>query len=373
MESVINFSADVFVMSQSDQAPFMVGVESGDGMTIVSAILPTQDDPKVVCQETFDFNIESKDIVVRWAPSGVRAGVLFNERLTLIFDFKKSLIYSEQLISTIESDWARQLLQFSKELAVEFGLDQFFKQPELDNAIDALVQSPDHTHRLLFYKALLRSVLFVPITTASPDDPNTLIYMFPAPVADKDASSGQIICGYTNVDLFKQEIGQYGLSSQKISSDFLCLQAQSFDEILGITITSSTQKSVLLSRDEFKLLALISRPQRLDTQTLLRELGEVFFEDCMDDRRDQVRRFYESNFQSESLIRAGYFCFSNVQKDRPLFCLVLKSTAASDALSNVVQIIKDSDLSSFCDFHLFSLSDVVAKALAQSKTPIATA
>ena len=35
------------------------------------------------------------------------------------------------------------------------------------------------TNRLLFYKALLTSKLFVPITTDSPDDPNSLIYTFP--------------------------------------------------------------------------------------------------------------------------------------------------------------------------------------------------
>ena len=85
----------------------------------------------------------------------------------------------------------RQAFQFSSELAVEFGVDQFFKQPQLDDAIDALLADGSQTNRLLFYKALLTSKLFVPITTDSPDDPNSLIYTFPNNVDDSVEFEGE--------------------------------------------------------------------------------------------------------------------------------------------------------------------------------------
>ena len=55
---------------------------------------------------------------------------------------------------------------------------------------------------------------------------------------------------------------------------------------------------------------------------------------------------------------------------RPIFCLVLKSTSASDALNALVQQLKNSDLQSFCDCHVFSLSDIVAQSLEKSKVPL---
>ena len=56
----------------------------------------------------------------------------------------------------------------------------------------------------------------------------------------------------------------------------LCYQAQSFPNILGITITSHSGRTVLITRNEFQLLAMISQPQRLDAKSLLKEMGQVF-------------------------------------------------------------------------------------------------
>ena len=118
---------------------------------------------------------------------------------------------------------------------------------------------------------------------------------------------GNLICGYSNVNVFNQQIGQFGLSFQKISADFLCLQAQSFEDILGITITSANQNSVLITRDEFKLLALISQPQRLDTPTLLKELGDVFFVDMDTVDRQKAQAYFQTHLKHRSLVRAAYF------------------------------------------------------------------
>ena len=181
---------------------------------------------------------------------------------------------------------------------------------------------------------------------------------------------GNLICGFSNANVFNQQIGQHGLKFQKISADFLCLQAQSFDDILGITVTSSNQNSVLITRDEFKLLALISQPQRLDTPTLLKELGDVFFVDIHTKEREQAATFYDHYFKKNPLVRAAYFCRPNIQFSTPLFCLVLNSTSASPELNKIVKDLNSSELQSICQCHVFSLSDIVAQALEKSKNSL---
>ena len=94
------------------------------------------------------------------------------------------------------------------------------------------------------------------------------------------------------------------------------------------TITSANQNSVLITRDEFKLLALISQPQRLDTPTLLKELGDVFFVDMDTVDRQKAQAYFQTHLKHRSLVR-GIFCWPNVQFSTPLFCLVLNSTSAS--------------------------------------------
>ena len=368
MSKKINFDAQSLIQSQSQTAPFLVIFESDNDLSVVYAVLPNTDDGAIVDQVIFNDVIQADDVILRWNENGDRAGIIINERLNLVFDFEKHVTYSDQLVPSLQTSWARQSFEFSNDLAVEFGIDKFFKQPQLDAAVDALIADPNQTNRLLFYKSLLTSKVFVPITTNSPDDPNSLIYTFPN--SSDESINGDLICGFSNSEIFNQQIGQHGLSFQKISADYLCLQAQSFDNILGITITSSNENTVLLTRDEFKLLALISQPQRLDTQTLLKELGNVFFTDVMSSKRDSLKVIYKRELSEFNLIRAAYMCVPNVQKSKPLFCLVLKSTSASDELTKIVNILKDSEVQSQCDCHVFSLSDIVAQALEQSKVPL---
>jgi hypothetical protein len=115
---------------------------------------------------------------------------------------------------------------------------------------------------------------------------------------------------------------------------------------------------------------LISQPKRLDTQTMLKELGHVFFTDENSEDRQVVDAFFNQELKDFSLIRSAYFCRPNVQSAKPLFCLVLKSTNASNDLTQIVQKLNAPDLHSICDCHVFSLSDIVAQALEQSKVPL---
>ena len=119
------------------------------------------------------------------------------------------------------------------------------------------------------------------------------------------------------------------------------LQAQR-SEYFGIT-TSRSGHTVLITRNEFQLLAMISQPQRLDAKSLLKEMGQVFFDDLFDDHRTRVADMYQSLFSSVPLVRAGYYCQPSVDGAKPLFCLVLKSTNASDELTQLVQTLNQSD------------------------------
>jgi hypothetical protein len=370
MTNPINFNAENLIQSQSPVAPFMVIFESDDEVSIIYAVHPQEAQPNIVDQLVLDTVMDPQEMVIRWNAAGDRAGIISNERLCIVMDFKNHVTYSDQLVPPFETTWRRQVFEFSNELAVEFALDQFFKQPPLDAAVDALVVDGSQTHRLLFYKALLTSKLFVPITTQTPDDPNTLIYTFPNDTDNDLSTQGSLICSYTNANVFDQQMGQHGLGVQKIAADFLCFQAQTFDDILGITVTSSNQNTVLLTRDELTLLALISQPQRLDSQALLASLGDVFFDDVMTDDRLWITNYYNAHIQHHSQVKASYFCKPNVPSAKPLFFLVLTSTESSETVAALVSQLKSSKLQSICDPHIVSQSDIVAKALAQSKIPL---
>ena len=367
--STINFNAQQLVQSQSHNAPFMVIFESDQDLSVVYAVIPKESDATIVDQYVFDDVVSVDQLVIRWNAAGDRAGIIIKERVELVFDFKATVTYSDHQVPTVETSWARQQFQFSNDIAIEFGIDQFFKQPSLDSAIEVLSEDGSQTNRLLFYKELLTSVIFVPITTDSPDDPNALIYTFPNPSDSHLDNDGNLICSFTNSDIFNQQMGQFGLSFQKVSADFLCFQAKSFDDILGITITSSSGRSVLITRDEFQLLALISQPQRLNTQELLKELGDVFFTDVIDERRDGMKDYFLSTFKEHQLVRSAYYTQPNVNGANPIL-LVLTSTNASDALSELVLELNKAPFHDQCDCHVFSLSDIVAQSLEQSKQPL---
>lgn len=363
MELDINFDATNLIQSESQSAPFRVIYQSDDDGGVWYAIQFDADELRISDQIETGNAPDIIDPAILWNASGDRAACVVNQRIEGIFDFSNRVTYTSQINPTVPTTWARKTLAFSTELAEEFGIGKLFKQPHIDHAIDELNGNDTQTNRLLFYKALLTSSFFVPITTKDPSDPKALMYTFPY----ESEGKGNVIVATTNPKVFHQQMGQYGLSYRKISADYLCFQAQSFDDILGISITSESGHTVLITRNEFQLLAMISQPQRLDTQALLKEMGLVFFDDLFDSNRSQVEAFYQAEFANHALVRSGFYCQPSVNGAKPLFCLVVKSTEASDALTQLVQALKSSDIHSFCDAHVFSLSDIVAQSLAASK------
>ena len=150
MSNEINFDAESLIQSQSHSDDYSIIFESDDDLSIAYAVRPQQDEKNIVDQIVFDSFINAADVILRWNRSGDRAGIIVNERLSLVFDFKQQITYSDQLVPTVSTSWSRQTFQFTNELAVEFGIDQFFKQPQLDDAIDALLANGSQTNRLLF-------------------------------------------------------------------------------------------------------------------------------------------------------------------------------------------------------------------------------
>ena len=370
MDTAINFNAEQLIQSQSPSAPFITIFQRDADLSVAYAVQVLNNEPKILDQIVIEGEGAVQDVVVHWNADGDRSALIMNERIVGVFDFKQAITFYSNLVAQVDTQWARQTLTFSVELATEFGLDRYFKQPHLDEAIDAVQAEDTQNSRLLLYKELLKSALFVPITTASPNDPNTLIYTFPNNMVEGADYTGNLICAFTNADVFTEQIGQDGLASQKIAADYLCYNAQTFDDILGITVTSATGNTVLMTREEFKLLALISQPQRLDTPTLLTSLGDIFFSDVKGDVRDKATEYFTQTIKPMGLVRAGYVCQPNIGKSKPLFCIVVNSTAPSPDLLALVDQLQGSEMQGVCDCHVFSLSDIVAQSLENAKQPL---
>lgn len=312
----------------------------------------------------------SDDIQIRWNSDGHRAAIIINQQLIMIFDFNACVTHCEPLTPDLPTQWARQTLQVSRDVSIEFHLDDFFEQPDLNAAIDRVASDDTHIHRLLFYKSLLTATLFVPITTTTPDDPDSLIYMFPNDADNGLDHNGHLIFGYTNRAIFMDQMGQHGLAYQKISADFLCYQSLSFHNILGMMVMSSTGSTVLLTRHEFELLAVISEPHRLNDHELLAAMGTVFFETVMDDSTSTVKAYFTRHFASSSLVRGGYYCRSKLEGNQPIFFVIVASTAPSHALSAIIDHMNGIKQSLACDGYVLRTDHVVAKAITRSQSPI---
>ena len=74
--------------------------ESDDDLSLY-AVRPQQDEKNIVDQIVFDSFINAADVILRWNRSGDRAGIIVNERLSLVFDFKQQIAYSDQLVPTV--------------------------------------------------------------------------------------------------------------------------------------------------------------------------------------------------------------------------------------------------------------------------------
>jgi hypothetical protein len=373
MSQTINYEAEQFIQSQSPKEPFIAMYESDESTASFYAVLPSDSQPNICDQIVFSDDFKPNDLVIQWNEAGTRCALIADERIVSVFDFIESIAYALDLTTpVVDTKWTHQQLEFSNDLAVEFGMDQFFKQIHLDNIIAEIKKDDNQINRLKLYKELLKSKLFVPITAKSPDDPNALIYTFPNNlVEDIDIDNpGNLVCTFTNVQQFTDQIGQFGIGVQKIAADFLCYQAHQFDNILGITITASDLSSVLITRDEFKMLSLISKPQRMDSDTLLKELGDIFFDDITDTSRLKVSEFYIDYILPNPIVKSGFYCRPSIGRSKPFFCVIVNSIQSSNDLNSLVLKIKSSELQSMCDCHVFSLSDTVAKSLDLSKKPL---
>mgnify|MGYP001367109041 CR=1 FL=1 len=369
MSNHINLDADVLIHSQSDHAPFLTVFEHDGSLTVCYAVT-IQDANPIILDQVVITHAVSDDVVIHWNMKGDRAALIMNERIELVFDFTDGVTYCSDLVPTIKTPWSRQTLQSSHDLLTEFGMDRYFTQPALDRSISAIHANDCQETRLLCYKQLLTSKLFVPVTTSS-EDPHALVYTFPNNMVQDVDCSGNLICSFTSMSMFQDQVGQYGLSEKKISADYLCYHACSFDDILGMTITSDNGHTILITRDEFALLSLISKPQRLNTPSLLKEMGRVFFKDEQDNR-DQASQFFKEHIHGMPLVRSAYYCQSMVAggSTKPMFCVVVHSSTASDALTELVSCIQSSTMADISDCHVFSLSDVIAQSLEQSMTPL---
>jgi hypothetical protein len=358
------YNSESVVVSRSPIGNGMVVVEPDTDFVVVYAIEVVADASRIVDQESITGFFDKSAIAVVWNAAGIRAGVVLKGRLTLVYDFDRCITNAPTINPDFPSTWTRQAFAFTRDLALEFGLDRFIKQPQLEQAIDALIATPSFTQRLAFYKELLTAFVFVPITTDDPEDPSANVYTFP-----HTQDGGQVMCGYTTMGLFQEQMGQFGLACRKFSADFLCHQAQAWDGIVGLMITSQQGNTVAVTRDEFQLLSLIAHPHRRDPRSLITELGQVFFADCHTVARQSVADFYNQTLRTNTAVRAGYYCQINGRPSTPLFCVIVRAGTDSNAITAIVKAV-NAWASSDCDHHILSETDTVARALLYAKTPL---
>ena len=87
MANNINYDAKSLIQSQSHNSPYIIIFESEDDISVAYAVSPTNNETNIVDQIVFNQPINASEVVLRWNQLGSRAGIIVNERLSLVFDF----------------------------------------------------------------------------------------------------------------------------------------------------------------------------------------------------------------------------------------------------------------------------------------------
>ena len=109
MANDINYEAQSLIQSQSHNSPYVIIFESEDDISVAYAVSPTNNETNIVDQIVFNQPINASDVVLRWNQLGDRAGIIVNERLSLVFDFNHQVTYSDQLVPSVSTTWSRQM------------------------------------------------------------------------------------------------------------------------------------------------------------------------------------------------------------------------------------------------------------------------
>lgn len=362
---------DPFIQSQSPKAPYIVIVEWDCSDGLLYAVTPGVDDAVIQDQVVIHRELPLHNAQVYWNASGTKAVCVDGDDILAVFDFQSEITHIRNVnVPTINgAKWKRQTLTVDAELTQEFKLDRYQKN-QLDCAIASSKKNDTQMSRLALYKELLRSNVFVPITSDNPTDPSAMIYTFPNHAVADVNNPGNLVCAFTTNAQFDEQVGQFGIGVQKLSADHLCFQANQFDNILGITVTNVDGDTILITRDEFRLLSLISKPQRMNTDDLLTELGTVFFK-AVESPSKTVIEYVKTTIRAFDCVKNVYYCRPTVGSTDPLLCIIVDAiTPMSESFNALRNELRVSPLHSDCDCYVFSTGDIIAKSLKQSMAPL---
>ena len=266
--------------SYSPAAPFAVLFEDdGEAGYVYAARLDAQQNADVedlveLYQHHSEFLLPfqmPQDLNVVWSKNGEKAAVLIQETFHVVFDFATSRTYAKSLDVPEESGWSRLQFEYRADIVGDF---EYALSPEpkalLEKAISKGSIEENESNRLSLYKALMKSTVFVPISSDEADITHNYL-VFPQ---DDD----KIVLGvFTELDTLKEILGEdVHFKSIACSSLFRLLQGR---DVAAVIITNTTQDTVVIDASEFSLLSFATNINQLNYSETVRSLATIMLKE----------------------------------------------------------------------------------------------
>lgn len=268
------------ISSYSPNAPFAVLFEDdGEGGYVYAARLDANQNAEIedvveLYQHHSEFLLPfqmPQDLNVVWSKSGEKAAVLIQQTFHVVFDFTESKTYAKSLEVSEDSTWDRLQFEYRADIIADF---EYALSPEpkalLEKAISAGSKEENEANRLHLYKALMKSTVFVPISSKEEDITHNYL-VFPQ---DNDQI---VLCVFTEQSTLREILGEeVHFKSIACSSLFRLIQGR---DIAAVMITNAVQDTVAVDASEFSLLSFATNINQLNYSETVRSLATIMLKE----------------------------------------------------------------------------------------------
>lgn len=268
--------------SPSPVSPYAGVFESDDDGAVFCAVsLSSDQDPEVddvievFSKDEIGQISADSDIRIVWSKDGNKCGLIINDNFYAMFDFAKKEGHTRKPTSVPESGWTRVAFSWTDAIAEDFNLDLIQRRSEkLDEAIHAVKDGDGENSRLMLYRHLMHSNLYIPITGTDPDAKDNLYYIFPYDTNEDGPTTRFVLCTFTDESACDAHFGQFGIKHQRVRANHVFHNIQDYD-VFAVLVTTKDGVSIVVERDEFPIISILGEPSSLQYNDIIKNMAPL--------------------------------------------------------------------------------------------------
>ncbi|MDA1353132.1 MAG: DUF2251 domain-containing protein [bacterium] len=278
------------IHSQSPVSPYAGVFESDDDGAVFCAVsLSSEQEPdvddviEIFTKNELDAINENSDIRIMWSKDGDKCALLINDNFYAMFDFLKKEGHTRNTTSTPESGWTRVAFKWTDAISEEFSFDLVQKRTEkLNAAIHDVKDKDNERSRLMLYRHLMHSTLYIPITGSDPEAKDNLYYIFPYDTTKDGPTTRFVLCTFTDEKSCEAHFGQFGIKYQPVKANHVFHNIQNYD-VFAVLVTTPDGVSIVVERDEFPIISILGEPSSLQYNDIIKNMAPLLLKPAEED------------------------------------------------------------------------------------------